>query len=211
YRSIWPQLCELETHRIAGGRAAGRSIVATRRARPARPYPALKGRAKVIPPLRGEDSKCPNSCRCYGATTQKVRYDYGATTQESKVRLRRSGKEHRSATDSLDNDAVSGASAKGFGVIHLLGFRWRHYKNTGSRRPCNVAVIVHAFPQQGSECLGSLVAQILMFVPGARPPPPSGSGRFLFGILRNRACCCELWIHRFEAGRYGIDKGDVVA
>ena len=43
-------------------------------------------------------------------------------------------------------DPVGSAAAESLGVIHLFGFRWRHYKRPGSCRSRNVAVVIDAFP-----------------------------------------------------------------
>src|SRR5687768_5060332 len=71
----------------------------------------------------------------------------------------------------LDHHAVHRAAAEGLRVVHLLRFRRRNDELAGSGCARDVAVLVHAFPQQAREGFRSFVAQALVLVPRAPPPP----------------------------------------
>ena len=66
-----------------------------------------------------------------------------------------------------------------------------------------------ALPQERGERLDPLVAEVLVLVPRAVPPPVSAARRLLLGVQRDRAGRREGRVHRLEAGRHRIDERDL--
>src|SRR5690606_16975938 len=80
-----------------------------------------------------------------------------------------------SCRGSLHDDSVACAAAEALGLVHLLGLgRW-HDERTRRRRAGDEAVVVRAAVHDRRERLDALVAQVLMFVPRAAPPPRARS------------------------------------
>ena len=67
--------------------------------------------------------------------------------------------------------AIARAAPERLRVVHLFGFRRRDDEVAGRRGARNVRVAVNAVPEQRRERFDALVAQVLVLVPGPRPPP----------------------------------------
>src|SRR5256714_9755820 len=77
----------------------------------------------------------------------------------------------------LNPHAIRLAPAKSFRVIHLFRFGRRDDELPRRGRAREVRIFVHALPQQRSESLDAIVAQVLMFEPFRSQPPPTVSKR----------------------------------
>ena len=78
---------------------------------------------------------------------------------------------------SFHDDLVGRAPPERLRVVHLLGLRRRHDERARRRRARDVGVVVDALPEERRERLDALVAQVLVLVPGAAPPPPVAGRR----------------------------------
>src|SRR3569623_1349201 len=111
----------------------------------------------------------------------------------------------------LDYHAITATTPERLGHVHLFRLRRRHDEVSRRGRARDVAVLVHAFPQQRRERFAALVAQDLMLVPGADPPPVAAARLLLVRFGGNRPGHRERRVHRLVARGIRIDERDVIA
>ena len=100
----------------------------------------------------------------------------------------------------LHNHLVGGTAPKDFGRVHLFGLGRRDDKLTKRSGAGDIRIVVDAIPKQRGKGLGPFVAQVLVIIPGAPPPPAILT---VIGILwhckrMSRAICCR-----------GMGRGDI--
>src|SRR5262245_5397824 len=78
----------------------------------------------------------------------------------------------RRQTRLLDYNACAPRSTERLGAVHLFGLGRRNHELTRRRCARDVDILMHAFPDERAERFDAFVAQVLMLVPSAIPPPP---------------------------------------